>query len=282
MRLSVTIFATDRTVRPDVLARDVEERGLYALYLPEHTHIPTSRLTPPPTGDAELPEEYRRTLDPWVALAMAAAVTTTIRLGTGVALVAQHDPIVLAKQVATLDHLSGGRVVLGAGFGWNREEAADHGVEWARRRDVAREHILAMRRLWADDEAAFGGSFVTVQPSWAWPKPVHRRVPVLLGGGAGPTLFRHIAEYADGWMPIGGAGLSTAIPALEEAWSAAGRDRRDLEVVTFGTLPDPGKLEHYRTLGVTEVVARLPGADRDGVLPVLDRYAALRAGLAQT
>jgi probable F420-dependent oxidoreductase len=274
LRLSVTIFVTDRTIRPDELAREVEDRGFHGLYLPEHTHIPTSRLTPAPMG-GELPEQYRRTLDPWVALATAAAVTTSLRLGTGVALVAQHDPIVLAKQVATLDHLSGGRVVFGAGFGWNREEAEDHGVDWPRRRDLVRERVLAMQRLWADDEASFEGSMVRVQPSWAWPKPPARRVPVLLGGGAGPILFRHVAEYADGWMPIGGAGMAAALPPLREAWAAAGRADADLQVVPFAALPDRGKLEHYREVGATEVVAQLPGRDRDAVLPVLDRYAAL-------
>jgi len=171
VRISVTLFATDRTIRPDDLAREAEARGFDGLYLPEHTHIPVSRLTPAPTGDAELPDEYRRTLDPWVALASAGAVTSRLRLGTGVALVIEHDPIALAKQVATLDHLSGGRVVLGIGFGWNREEAADHGVEWSRRRDITRERVLAMQRLWADEVASFDGEDVHLSPSWAWPKP---------------------------------------------------------------------------------------------------------------
>ena len=275
MKLSVTLFATDRTLRPDVVAREAEARGFHALYLPEHTHIPVSRLTPAPTGEDELPERYTRTLDPWVALAVAAAATTELRLGTGVALVAQHDPIVLAKQVATLDHLSGGRVVLGAGFGWNREEAEDHGVAWSTRRSLVREKILAMQRLWADEEAMFSGSLVSIQRSWSWPKPLARRVPVLLGGAAGPTIFRHVAEYADGWMPIGGAGLSSALPALREAWAAAGRDPATLQVVTFATIPEPAKLAHYRTLGVSEVVAQLPGHDGASLTRALDRYAAM-------
>ncbi len=274
MRISLTIFATDRTIRPDELAREAEARGFQGLYVPEHTHIPVSRRTPAPTGDAELPEEYRRTLDPWVALAMGAAVTSRLRLGTGIALVAQHDPIALAKQVATLDHLSGGRAVLGIGFGWNREEAEDHGVDWARRRDLVRERVLAMQRLWADDEASFAGEFVRLEPSWAWPKTVRGRVPVVIGGAAGPVLFRHIAEYADGWIPIGGAGLSQALPVLRAAWAEAGREPAALEVMPFGTVPDEGKLAHYESLGITEVVLRLPSAGRDAVLPLLDRYAA--------
>ncbi len=275
MRFGVTMFATDRTMPPVQLAPEVESRGLHSLYLPEHTHIPVSRRTPPPTGEAELDDAYRRTLDPFVALAMAGAVTSTLRLGTGVALVAQHDPIVLAKQVATLDHLTGGRAVLGVGFGWNHEEMEDHGIDPRRRRAVAREHVLAMQALWSKDVASFEGEFVHLSPSWAWPKPASR-VPVLVGGGAGPRLFDHVTEYASGWIPIGGAGLSTSLPQLRDAWSAAGRDPVDLEVVPFGTVPDEAKLAHYADLGVTEVVLRLPpGAGRDEVLPVLDRFAVL-------
>lgn len=274
MRVGVTAFTTDRSIRPDELARAVEERGFHSLYLPEHTHIPTSRLTPAPTG-GDLAEMYWHTLDPWVALAMAGAVTKTIRLGTGVALVAQHDPIVLAKEVATLDHLTGGRVVMGIGFGWNREEMADHGVEYADRREVVRDKMLAMQALWAHDEAGYKGTYVTIEPSWSWPKPVHRRVPVLIGGGAGPKLFAHVAEYGDGWIPIGGAGLSRVLPELRDAWAQAGRDPGALEIVPFGTLPDEGKLAYYRELGVTEVVLQLPSADRDRVLHALDGHAEL-------
>jgi probable F420-dependent oxidoreductase len=273
MRAGVTIFATDQTVRPDELARAAEERGFTSLYLPEHTHIPVSRLTPAPTG-GDLDPSYARTLDPWVALAMAAAATRTINVGSGVALVAQHDPVALAKQIATLDHLSGGRVILGVGYGWNREEMADHGVAYERRRDVVREHVLAMQALWGNDEGSFAGEFVHIEPSWAWPKPVRGRVPVLIGGGAGPKLFAHVAEYADGWIPIGGAGMREALPRLRDAWAAAGRSKEP-EIVPFGTLPDEGKLAYYREIGVTEVVLRLPSADRDTVLAALDHHAQL-------
>jgi probable F420-dependent oxidoreductase len=273
MRIGVTLFATDRTIRPDELAAEAEARGFESLYLPEHTHIPTSRLTPAPTGDAELPEEYRRTLDTWVALASAAAVTTTLRLGSGIALVVEHDPIALAKQVATLDHLSGGRVVFGVGFGWNREEAEDHGVDWPARRAVTRERVKAMQSLWTEEVASFDGEFVHLSPSWAWPKPVQDHIPVLLGGAAGPILFEHIADYGDGWIPIGGAGLSESLPRLRDVWAEKGRDPSRLEVIPFGTVPTPGKLEHYANLGVTEVVVRIPGGGRDDVLRTLDRLA---------
>ena len=275
MRHGITIFATDQTIDLVRLAREIEDRGFDSLYLPEHTHIPVSRLTPPPTGDDELREEYKRTLDPFVALAAAAAVTSRIRLGTGIALPAQREPIVTAKAVATLDHFAPGRTVLGVGFGWNRDELADHGVAMADRRDVAREVVLAMQALWRDEVASFDGRFVKIAPSWAWPKPAGGRVPVLLGGAAGPKLFAHIAEYGDGWMPVGGGGLATAIPELARVVSEAGRDPAKLEIVPFGSIPDPGKLEHFAAIGVTECVFRIPSAGADEVLPILDRWAEL-------
>ncbi|WP_235036596.1 LLM class F420-dependent oxidoreductase [Actinomadura sp. K4S16] len=270
MRLGITMFATDLTMAPHELAGEAEARGFASLYLPEHTHIPVSRATPAPTGAETLPEEYSRTLDPLVSLAAAAVTTERIVLGTGVLLPAQREPIVTAKAVATLDRLAPGRVVLGIGYGWNAEEGADHGVPWKRRRAVAREHVLAMRALWTDEEASFEGEFVSFAASRAWPKP-SRRVPVLLGGAPGPTLFAHIAEYGDGWMPIGGAGVREALPALRRACEDAGRD--PVPVIPFGTLPTPGKLDHYASLGIEEVVLRVPAGGRDAVLPVLDEYA---------
>ena len=276
MHLGVTMFATDQTMDPASFARAAEERGLWSVYLPEHTHIPTSRRTPPPTGDDELHEEYARTLDPFVALATAASVTERIVLGTGVCVIAQREPIVTAKAIATLDHLSGGRVVLGVGFGWNADEIEHHGVAMSERRAVAREHVLAMRALWRDDVAAFDGEFVRFGPSWSWPKP--RRPggpPVLVGGAAGPTLFAHVAEYADGWIPIGGAGIQGARDGLRRAAEAVGRDPATIRIVPFGTIPDPGKLDHYASLGIDEVVLRVPAGGAATVLPVLDGYAGL-------
>jgi len=272
VQLGVTMFATDQSIGPGELARAVEERGLASLYVPEHTHIPTSRVTPPPTGDSVLAEEYRHTLDPFVALATAAAATERIRVGTGICLVAQREPIVTAKAIATLDHLSGGRFVFGVGFGWNRDEMEDHGVDVARRREIAREHVLAMQQLWSRDEASFEGEFVRLSTSWSWPKPVQQPwPPVLIGGAAGPKLFTHVAEYADGWMPIGGAGVRAALPELHRAAEAAGRDPASLRVVPFGTVPDRGKVDYYESLGITEVVLQLPSGPADVVLPALDR-----------
>lgn len=298
MKFGITAMSTDRTMEVTELARAVEERGFDSLWLPEHTHIPTSRLTPPPTGDEELPDAYKRTLDPLVALMAAAAATEALRLGTGVLLPAQRDPFVAAKAVATLDLLSGGRVDLGVGFGWNREEIADHGVQFSQRRAVGRECVLAMQELWAEDEASFSGKHVSFGPTWSWPKPIQRTtlrssndrgggddsgqkgrpgVPLFIGGGAGPKLFGDIADYGSGWLPIGGRGVAEALPRLHEAVGEAGRDPGDVEVIPFATLPDAGKLDHYATLGINRCVFLVASAPRDAMLAQLDDYAALIA-----
>lgn len=274
MKIGVTIHSTDQCMDPADLAVEAESRGYYSLYLPEHTHIPTSRRTPAPTGDTELGEEYARSLDPWVALGAAAARTQQIRLGTGIALIAQHDVLALAKQVATLDWLSRGRVVLGIGYGWNLEEMENHGIDVKRRRARVREQMLAMQELWSHDVAEYHGEFVDFEASWQWPKPIQQPRPLtLIGGAAGPRLFAHIAEFADGWMPIGGSGLAQTLPLLRDAFAERDRDPDSLQIVPLGVRPDAEKLAHYASLGVTEVVLRLPAADRDAVLPVLDRFA---------
>jgi len=273
VRLGVTCFLTDRDLAPAELATAAEERGFTSLYLPEHTHLPVSADTPPALVEGVRADDYKRSLDPFVALATAVPVTRRLQLGTGVVLAAQHDPIVLAKQVATLDHLSGGRAVLGIGFGWNRQEAADHGVDFAVRRRVAREHVLCMQALWADEQAEFHGEFVDLDACYSWPKPVRGGVPVLLGGAATPGNFAAIAEFADGWMPIGGSGLGEAIPALRRAVEDAGRDPGAIRVLPFGTIPSDAKLEHFAGLGVDEVVLRVPAGNRSEVLGVLDGHA---------
>lgn len=270
MKYGITIFGTDQTVDVVELCRAADERGVGSFWLPEHTHIPVSRRTPPPTGHTELPPEYRRTLDPLVALAACASVTEHIRLGTGILLAAQREPIVTAKAVATLDLLSSGRVDLGIGFGWNEDEIEHHGVPFAARRDVAREHVGAMRALWTDEEASFHGDHVDFAPSWSYPKPVQPRLPVLLGGGTGPKLLADAAAYADGWIPVGGAGLAEAIPRYRTALEAAGRDPDSARVVPFGSQPTAGKLDHFSSIGVTEVVCRIPSVGRDNAMRALD------------
>jgi probable F420-dependent oxidoreductase len=268
------MFVTDRSMSVPALAVAAEERGFDSLWVPEHTHIPTSRRTPPPTGEDELHEDYKRTLDPLVVLAAAAALTSRIHLGTGVMLPAQRDPIVTAKAVATLQNLSGGRIELGIGFGWNAEEMEDHGVGYANRRSVAREHVLTMQSLWRDEVAEFHGEHVELPPCWSWPKP-ETPVPVLIGGGAGPKMFSHIGEYADGWIPIGGSGLAEAIPRFKDALERAGRDPDTARIVPFGSIPTPEKLEHFASIGVTECVFRLPSSSEADVLAVLDSQAHL-------
>lgn len=274
MRFGVTIFATDVSIPVTDLAVAAEQRGFDSLWIPEHTHIPTSRRTPPPTGDAELPEEYKRSVDPLVALAAAAALTSAIRIGTGILLPAQREPIVTAKAVATLQNLSGGRLDLGIGFGWNEDEMEDHGVSYRTRRDRTRDHVMAMQALWTDEVATYSGEHVSFPPTWSWPKP-EVPVPVLIGGGAGPKMFAHLAEYADGWIPIGGAGLTESIPRYKDAVAAAGRDPDEMRIVPFGSVPSRAKLEHFAAIGVTECVFRIPSAPGDVVLPVLDEQAAL-------
>jgi len=269
----VTLFATDRTMPVHELAVAAEERGFNSVYVPEHTHIPVSRETPPATGTDELDEGYMRTLDPLVALAAAATVTRSILLGTAVALPAEHDPIAWAKAVATLDFLSGGRVALGVGYGWNKEELRDHGVAFADRRAVVRETVLLAQALWGDDVAGFEGEHRSVSPSWSWPKPVQRpRVRTLVGGAAGPKLFASIAEWGDGWIPFGGAGLKDALPELRRVVAEAGRDPDELHIVPMGVFPTPEKMDYYESLGVTECVLRVPAGGADEVLPVLDDY----------
>lgn len=267
------MFATDLAMPVHELAREAEDRGFHSLYVPEHTHIPTSRETPPATGGDELDEGYMRTVDPLISLAAAATVTSSILLGTAVALPAQHDPIAYAKAVATLDFLSGGRVVLGVGYGWNKEELRDHGVEFKDRRDVVRETMLLCQSLWSGEVGGFRGEHVSVSPSWSWPKPVQQpRVRTLLGSGAGPKGFANIAEWCDGWIPFGGAGLKDALPELRRVVAEAGRDPDGLHIVPMGVFPTPEKMAYYESLGVTECVLRVPSGPRDEVLPVLDSY----------
>ena len=276
MRYGITMFATDGTMDPVELAVAAEQHGFDSVWIPEHTHIPTSRRTPPPTGEDELPEMYKRSLDPLIALAAAAAATDRIHVGTGVMLPAQREPLVTAKAIATLQNISGGRFELGIGFGWNEDEMEHHGVTYRGRRGVVREHVLAMKELWANDVAEFHGDHVEFAPSWSWPKP-EVPVPVLIGGGAGPKMFSHLCEYADGWIPIGGAGLGEAVPAYRRALGEAGRDPDSARIVPFGSHPSHEKLDHFEQIGVTECVFRVPSAGRDEVMPVLEAQADLVA-----
>jgi probable F420-dependent oxidoreductase len=272
--LGVVIFPTDLTIGPAALAREAEARGFESLWFPEHTHIPVSRTTPWPGGEP-LPDHYRRTLDPFVALAAASGVTERLKLGTGICLVAQHDPIVLAKTIASLDFTSDGRFLFGIGVGWNVDEMQQHGVDPSQRREVVREKVLAMQQLWTQEAGSFEGEHVRFAPSWSWPKPVGKP-PVIMGGAGGPVTFRHVAEYCDGWMPIHGRrDVLSKLGQLREACDAAGRDPSTLELGVFGVPAKPEVLEDYAASGFTRLVLGLPQGGADEVLPVLDSYVPL-------
>ncbi|MCU1675668.1 MAG: class F420-dependent oxidoreductase [Frankiales bacterium] len=239
MRNGLVLFSSDRGITPAALARAAEERGFDTIYVPEHTHIPVKRAAAHPgTGDETLPDDrYMRTLDPWISLATAAAVTTTIRLSTAVALPVESDPITLAKTIATLDHLSGGRVTIGAGFGWNTDELEDHHVPPGKRRTVLREYLEAMRALWTQEEASYAGEFVSFGASWAYPKPVQAHVPVLIGAGGTDKTFDWIVANADGWITTPGEiEIDDQVALLQAKWEAAGRAGRP-EIVALGGKP---------------------------------------------
>ena len=280
MRHGIVLFTSDRGITPAALAVQVERLGFDSLYVPEHTHIPVRReAVHPGTGTAALPDDrYLRTLDPWVALATAAAVTTRITLSTAVALPAEHDPIALAKTLATLDHLSGGRVQLGVGFGWNTDELSDHGVPAKRRRTVLREYLEAMTALWTQDEASYAGDFVSFGPSWAYPKPPQGRLPVLVGAAGTDKTFDWIVAHADGWIntPLE-TGIEEQAGALRRKWLDAGRSGQP-RIVFLGARPDPDKMPELQALGVTECVYGLPDGRPEEIVARLERLAG-RLGL---
>lgn len=281
MRIGLVIFPTDTGIQPVELGREAEARGFDSLWFPEHSHIPVSRRTPwgGREGAPPLPEEYWRTHDQFLALAAVAATTTTLKIATGITLVAQRDPIWLAKEVATLDVLSGGRFLFGIGYGWNHEEMESHGVDPRTRRRLVREKILAMKELWAHDEAEFHGEFVDFDRSWAWPKPVQApHPPIVIGASPTPLHFRHIVEYGDHWMPIEGRfPVADGWRGLQQAASDAGRDPSTLGLGVFNAKPDSAHLAGLRDLGASYVALGLPALDRDAALAKLDEYAPLVA-----
>ena len=279
MEIGVSIFPTDLTMQPIDLARHAEERGFESLWFPEHSHIPVSRRTPwgGREGAPPLPQEYWRSHHQFVALAAAAAVTENLKLATGITLVAQRDPIWLAKEVATLDYISNGRVLLGVGYGWNKEELAHHGVKYTDRREIMRERILAMKQLWTEDEASFDGAWVSFEASWSWPKPKQAGgPPIILGGAAGPRTIGDIVEYCDGWMPIGNRHDFTGkVGEIRQAAEDAGRDPDSIEFGVFFAKPTVEHLEELAALGIKRAVLGLPQGSPDEVKEAFDKLAPL-------
>jgi|TARA_Y100000310_G_scaffold340973_1_gene438582 probable F420-dependent oxidoreductase len=254
-------FATDYAMQPAELAAWAEGAGYESLFFAEHTHIPTSRKSPF-GGGARLPEYYKQAYDPFVALASAATATDTLKLGTAICLVTEHNPITLAKTVATLDQISGGRVVLGIGAGWNAEEMADHGVNFKQRWKVTRERVLAMRELWSRDEAEYHGDFVDFESTWSWPKPVQPGGPPVLLGAASKWVPERVIDYCDGWFPIGTP--NDLRPLAEEIRSVAEKAGRTLDELhlTLGSYTlsqrepflDPSEVQAFIDIGFTRIV----------------------------
>jgi probable F420-dependent oxidoreductase len=269
------LFTSDRGITPAAAATAAEAQGFDTFYVPEHTHIPVKREAKHPgTGTAELPDDrYSRTLDPWVSLASAASVTSSIRLATAVALPVESDPITLAKTIATLDHLSGGRVQLGVGFGWNTDELADHHVPAGKRRTVLREYLEAMHALWSQDEASYQGEFVQFGASWAYPKPVQAHVPVLVGASGTDKTFDWIVANADGWINTPREhDIEDQVASLRQKWTDAGRFGQP-EVVVLAGKPDPERIAHLASIGVTECAFGMPDKEPDEVIAYLARLA---------
>ena len=276
MRVGAFYFPTDYGINMAELAKALEDRGFDSLFVPEHTHIPASRKSPFP-GGGELPKRYAHTHDPFVCLAFAAAATKKLKLGTGILLVPQHEPIVTAKAIASLDQLSGGRFIFGIGGGWNVEEMENHGAKYQTRFKQMREHVLAMKELWTKDEASYNGEFVKFDRVWSWPKPAQKpHPPVILGGETDHTL-RRVIEYCDGWFPRprGGFDVVKGVAHLHQMAEKAGRDPKTITTIVFGSANDAKVLESYDKAGIQSALLAIPDESRDEILRYLDKIAPL-------
>ncbi|MCC6716998.1 MAG: LLM class F420-dependent oxidoreductase [Acetobacteraceae bacterium] len=275
MDFGASMFFTDYSMTPAALGRALEERGFESVWAPEHSHIPTSRRSPWP-GGAELPKQYYDCMDPFVTLTAAAAATTTLKIGTGVCLVNQRDPIQTAKLVASIDQVSAGRFLFGIGIGWNAEEMENHGTVFATRAKLVRERIEAMKTIWTKSKAEYHGEFVNFDEMMAWPKPVTKPHPPVIVGGAFPQGARRALRYGNGWIPIAGrAPIADALMAFKQMAAEAGRTLAEVPVSTFGAAEDLDEIRRNRDLGVTRMVVTLPSEKQDTILPVLDRWADL-------
>jgi probable F420-dependent oxidoreductase len=278
MRFGVSMFHTDYSIPAVALARALEARGFESMWAPEHSHIPVSRRTPFP-GGGELPRPYSELMDPFVVLSAAAAVTKTLKLGTGVCLVVQRDPIQTAKLVASIDQVSNGRFLFGVGGGWNAEEIEDHGTVFKTRFKLMRERIEAMKEIWTQAKPEYHGEFVDFPPMMTWPKPVQKPHPPIIVGGAFPHAARRAIRYGDGWVPIAGrvpyGDVNEYLPKFKQLAAEAGRDPASVPVTLFGGTEDVDLLKRYRDMGVERVVTTLPSEPADRTLPALDRWAEL-------
>ena len=278
-KFGLQIFPTDYSIQPVEFARAAEERGFESLFFPEHTHIPTSRKTPYP-GMGDLPKEYWHAHDLFVALAAAAAVTSRIKLATGICLIIERDPIITAKEVASLDMISGGRFIFGIGAGWNVEEMENHGTDPNSRWKLMRDRVLAMKAIWANDDAEHHGKFVDFDPIWSWPKPVQKPHPPILVGGYGPHTLNRVVEYGDGWLPVGmpPSVLSAQIPELNRLAEKAGRE--PIPITAYGVPGDKEVVEKYLEVGVERCVFWLASEPPEQTLPSLDRLAEIAKAFA--
>ena len=275
MHVGATIFVTDYAIDPVELAKRLEDLGFESLFLPEHTHIPASRRTPFP-GGTELPREYSCTFDPFLTLTAVAAATERLVLATGVCLVTERDPIVTAKEVATLDHLTNGRFLFGVGAGWNEEEMENHGTAPRERWKVLRERVEAMRAIWTQESASYHGETVDFDNIWQWPKPLQKpHPPVLLGASTEHAVARAV-RYCDGWMPSGLGGITDWGPLvddLREQFESAGKPRPSVSI--YGAAADAGALARHAEAGVDRAILKLPSAPTAEIVPLLDEYAGL-------
>ncbi|MDH3250097.1 MAG: LLM class F420-dependent oxidoreductase [Acidimicrobiia bacterium] len=273
MDFGINFFPTDTTLQPVELARAVEERGFGSLWFAEHSHIPISRTSPwGGVPDAKpLPEKYWRTHDQFTALAACAVVTSTLRLGSGICLIAQRDPIWTAKEAATVDVLSNGRLQFGIGYGWNIEEMESHGTDFKQRRALTREKVLIMKSLWTDEVSSFEGDLVSLEPSWAWPKPVQKpHPPIIMGAGAGPKTIAHMVEFCDGWIPLGRHELGPKVGEVRQAVEAAGRNPDDFLLINYGTKARPDSIESLLELDFDEAVFAVDSKSPEEVIETLD------------
>ena len=269
----VSMFPTDYSIQPAQFARALEDRGFDSLFYPEHTHIPVSRATPFP-GGGDLPEQYWHSHDPFVALSVSAAVTERIKVGTGICLIIERDPITTAKEIASLDMISNGRAIIGIGAGWNREEMENHGANFKNRWAVVKEKVQAMQAIWSNDEAEYHGEWVDFDPIWSWPKPIQVGGPPIWIGAQSKWVIDRVVDYADGWMPIGGLQRGQT-EQLAEACKNAGRNVEEVDLALFGAFATADFVRSRSEHGFDHFVFNVPPADADTVLPMLDQYVAI-------